>query len=259
MSDTASQAPIPAKTAIQRRNKGFFDRVVEESTEKPSAAEKIYVYESPVRLWHWVNALCILVLCVTGYLIGSPPPSVPGEASNSFLFGNIRFVHFAAGQALAVFFLLRIYWAFVGNGHSRQIFLPPFWSAKWWGEIAHEIKWYGFIEKTPKKYIGHNPLAQLAMFFLLVLPLTLQILTGFALYAEGQGMGTWWYGAFGWVFGLFGDNSFAVHTWHHLFMWVIVIFSIVHIYAAIREDIFSRQSLISTMISGWRYFKDDRE
>jgi Ni/Fe-hydrogenase 1 B-type cytochrome subunit len=28
---------------------------------------------------------------------------------------------------------------------------------------------------------------------------------------------------------------------------------------AVREDIMSRQSLVSTMISGWRYFKDDEE
>jgi Ni/Fe-hydrogenase 1 B-type cytochrome subunit len=28
---------------------------------------------------------------------------------------------------------------------------------------------------------------------------------------------------------------------------------------AIREDIMSRQSLISTMVSGWRMFKDDRD
>jgi Ni/Fe-hydrogenase 1 B-type cytochrome subunit len=97
------------------------------------------------------------------------------------------------------------------------------------------------------------------MFFMLVIPTILQILTGFALYAEGQGTDTWWYAAFGWVIGVFGNNSFAVHTYHHLFMWVIVVFSIVHIYAAIREDIFSRQSLISTMVSGWRYFKDDKE
>ncbi|MEM9842866.1 MAG: Ni/Fe-hydrogenase, b-type cytochrome subunit, partial [Pseudomonadota bacterium] len=159
----------------------------------------------------------------------------------------------------AVAFLGRIYWAFVGNSHSRQIFLPPLWSKKWWGEVLFELKWYGFIEREPKKYIGHNPLAQLAMFFLLVIPTVLQILTGFALYAEGQGTTTWWYTAFGWVFGFFGNNSFAVHTYHHLFMWVIIVFSVVHIYAAIREDIFSRQSLISTMVSGWRYFKDDKE
>jgi Ni/Fe-hydrogenase 1 B-type cytochrome subunit len=28
---------------------------------------------------------------------------------------------------------------------------------------------------------------------------------------------------------------------------------------AVREDIMSRQSLVSTMISGWRYFKDDKK
>jgi Ni/Fe-hydrogenase 1 B-type cytochrome subunit len=32
---------------------------------------------------------------------------------------------------------------------------------------------------------------------------------------------------------------------------------IVHIYVAIREDIMSRQSIVSTMISGTRTFKDD--
>lgn len=37
----------------------------------------------------------------------------------------------------------------------------------------------------------------------------------------------------------------------------ILIFMIVHIDVAIREDIMSRQSVVSTMISG-RPFKDDR-
>lgn len=41
-------------------------------------------------------------------------------------------------------------------------------------------------------------------------------------------------------------------------MWAIVVFMIIHIYAAIREDIMSRQSMVSTMISGHRTFKDDR-
>jgi Ni/Fe-hydrogenase 1 B-type cytochrome subunit len=31
----------------------------------------------------------------------------------------------------------------------------------------------------------------------------------------------------------------------------------IHVYVAIREDIMSRQSIISSMISGWRNFKDD--
>jgi Ni/Fe-hydrogenase 1 B-type cytochrome subunit len=39
-------------------------------------------------------------------------------------------------------------------------------------------------------------------------------------------------------------------------MWLIVIFAMAHIYAAIREDIKGRQSVVSTMISGFRTFKD---
>lgn len=245
--------------AGERPRRGFLSSVVAGSTEVQSPAAKIYVYESPLRIWHWINALCIVLLCITGYLIAKPPPTLPGEASEHFLLGNIRMVHFAAGQVLAIGFLGRIFWAFAGNHHARQIFLLPIWSLKWWGEVIHEIRWYSFMVRDPKKYIGHNPLAQIAMFFLFVLPMIFQILTGFALYAEGQGTESWWYEAFGWVFGLFNDNSFAVHTYHHLVMWVIVIFSIIHIYAAIREDIMSRQSLVSTMISGWRYFKDDHE
>lgn len=38
--------------------------------------------------------------------------------------------------------------------------------------------------------------------------------------------------------------------------WCLVIFAILHIYAAIREDIMGRTSLISTMVSGHRTFKD---
>jgi len=39
-------------------------------------------------------------------------------------------------------------------------------------------------------------------------------------------------------------------------MWVIVWFITVHIYIAVREDILSRQTTISTMLSGERQFRD---
>ena len=51
-------------------------------------------------------------------------------------------------------------------------------------------------------------------------------------------------------------DSQNMYTLHHMGMWVIVVFAIVHIYAAIREDIMGRQSVVSTMISGYRTFKD---
>lgn len=218
----------------------------------------VYVYEAPVRIWHWVNASAILVLCVTGYFIGSPPPSAgQHEAYDQFLFGYIRFAHFAAGMILTVGFLGRIYWAIFGNHHARQLFYLPVLNGYWWREIWFEIRWYLFLESEPKKYIGHNPLAQLAMFFFITLGTSFMIVTGMALYAEGAGQGSLYDDLFGWVIGLAG-NTQRLHTLHHLGMWWIVIFMIVHIYVAIREDIMSRQSIVSTMISGHRTFKDDR-
>ncbi|MCD2178663.1 Ni/Fe-hydrogenase, b-type cytochrome subunit [Rhizobium sp. C1] len=220
--------------------------------------KSVYVYEAPVRIWHWVNALAILTLALTGYFIGSPLPSQPGEASANFLMGYIRFTHFAAGQVLAIFLILRVYWAIVGNKHARQIFYVPFWSGRFWSEWLHEVKWYTFLARQPKKYVGHNPLAQFTMFFMVTLPLFFMVITGFALYSEGTGRDSWEYKLFGWVFSIF-PNSQDVHTLHHLGMWVILTFVMVHIYVAVREDIMSRQSIISSMISGERLFKDEED
>ncbi|HMT93964.1 Ni/Fe-hydrogenase, b-type cytochrome subunit [uncultured Thiothrix sp.] len=227
--------------------------------DTPAFQPAVYVYEAPLRIWHWINALAIVILAVTGYFIGSPLPTMSGEASDHFLMGYIRFAHFAAGYILLIGFLGRVYWAFVGNHHAREIFIPPFHKPEYWSGVLHEIRWYAFLEKEPRKYTGHNPLAILFMHFMFVWGLLFMIVTGFALYGEGAGLNSWQFALFSsWVIPLFGQ-SMDVHTWHHLGMWWILLFVMAHIYVAIREDIMSRQSLVSTMISGWRTFKDQRK
>ncbi|PWJ21851.1 Ni/Fe-hydrogenase, b-type cytochrome subunit [Jannaschia seohaensis] len=221
-------------------------------------ATSVYVYEVPVRLWHWINAAAILTLCVTGYLIGSPLPSIEmGEATHQFLFGYIRFAHFAAAMVMTVGFFGRIYWAFAGNSHARQMFYIPFWRKDWWEEVWFEARWYMFLDSEPRKYLGHNPLAQVAMFMFMTVGMTFMTVTGFALYAEGLGQGSWADMLFGPLIAWVG-NTMVLYQAHHLGMWFIVVFMMIHIYAAIREDIMSRQSMVSTMISGTRTFKDDR-
>jgi Ni/Fe-hydrogenase 1 B-type cytochrome subunit len=218
----------------------------------------VYVYEAPVRIWHWVNAFAILALGVTGYFIGSPLPTLSGEASDHFLMGYIRFTHFAAAYVLIIGFLFRVYWAFAGNRHARQIFLPPVYSAKWWGGVFYGIGWYLFLKKEPRKYVGHNPLATLGMHFGYIWITVFMMVTGLALYGEGEGMGSWQYDLFSsWVIPLLGQSQ-DVHTWHHMGLWAIVVFTMIHLYAAIREDIMSRQSMMASVTSGWRTFRDDR-
>lgn len=216
----------------------------------------IYVFEAPLRLWHWVNALCIVVLSVTGYLIANPLPSWgAGEASEHFLMGYLRYVHFATAYVFAVGFVGRIYWAFAGNHHAQQIFVLNVTRPEWWRNMLKQIRWYCFLDPKAPKFIGHNPFGQLSAFFGITLPSVVMIATGFALYGEGTGEGSWAHTVFGWVIPLLGGSQ-AVHTWHHVGMWVMIWYVIVHVYSAIREEIMSRQSFVSTMISGYRMYKD---
>jgi len=224
----------------------------------PARLKPVYVFEAPVRVWHWVHALSILVLAVTGYLIANPLPSIGGEASDHFLMGNIRYFHFVAAYVFSIAFAVRVYWAFVGNTHARELFILPVWRSKWWRDLWYEIKFYSFLTSDLHKEVGHNPLAQSAMFVFNVLVTLFMIVTGFALYGEGLGIDSWAYTLFGWVIPLIGDAE-AVHNWHAVGMWLMIMFVILHVYMAIRADIMSRQSSVSTIFGGWRYFKDDRE
>lgn len=220
----------------------------------PSDRSAIYAFEAPVRLWHWVNAACIVVLAATGYLIANPLPTIGGEASDHFLMGRIRLIHFVAGYCLAIGFAGRVYWAAVGNSVARQIFYLPLWRGGWWRDLICELRFYLFLTKECPEAPGHNPLARTAMLLFATVGNLFMICTGFAMYAEGLGRGSWADTLFGWVVPLIGDSE-RVHNLHNLGMWLILCFVIIHIYMAVRADIVSRQSSTSAIIGGYRMRK----
>ncbi|MDR2215608.1 MAG: Ni/Fe-hydrogenase, b-type cytochrome subunit [Nevskiaceae bacterium] len=253
MSAASTTQTLTAQELAQRRLASITG-VDASGVRRAQNIKAIYVYEVPVRIWHWINVAAILTLCITGYFIGKPPPTMPGEASANYLMGYIRFAHFASGYILAVGLLGRAYWALVGNHHARELFSVPIFQKAYWREALNMVRWYMFLIPKPNQYVGHNPLARLVMFSGFLLTATYMIITGLALYGEGAQMGSWQERMFGWVIVLFGTSQ-DLHTWHRLGMWAMVIFITVHVYAAIREDIMGRQSMVSTMISGHRTFK----
>jgi Ni/Fe-hydrogenase 1 B-type cytochrome subunit len=226
-------------------------------TKAAGGGHAVYVWEAPVRLWHWVMMFAMFVLIGTGFLIGVPPPTVGGEAYDTFWFGYIRFAHFAAGYIFAVFLVLRVYWAIVGNKYAREIFIVPFslLTAKFWKGLISDVLFYLYVKKEPGSYEGHNPLAAVAMFFMYLLGSVWMILSGFALYGEGTGMGSWQHTWFtSWLQPLVGDSQ-QLHTYHRLGMWYLIIFSMAHMYMVVRQDIFTKETIISTMVNGWRVQK----
>ncbi|MCH4093035.1 MAG: Ni/Fe-hydrogenase, b-type cytochrome subunit [Acetobacter peroxydans] len=219
---------------------------------------RIYVYEAPVRLWHWLTAASIVVLAITGYLIGSPPSTLSGEASSHFQMGWIRALHFMAAWIFTIGFAGRVIWGlFFGNAWSRELFWVPFWKAEYWKDLLSELMVYAFIRKHAKTTIGHNALARTALFFCFTLTGLFMIVSGFALYSDGTGIDSWEGRMFGWVMPWLGGNL-STHYLHHWGMWIIILFVMIHVYTVTREDITSRQSLISSMTNGYRVFRDDR-
>ena len=100
--------------------------ILDSRGEKAVARRTVYVYQAPVRLWHWLNAAAMTVLFVTGYLIASPPASLSGEASAHFQMGYIRFAHFAAGQVMAAAFLRPDLLGFRGQRPCQAALLRAF-------------------------------------------------------------------------------------------------------------------------------------
>ena len=52
---------------------------------------EVYVWELPVRIYHWLNALCIVILCITGFIIADPLAIMTEtEANFSYWFGTLH-------------------------------------------------------------------------------------------------------------------------------------------------------------------------
>ncbi len=215
---------------------------------------RVFVWELPVRFFHWVNALAITVLCVTGYMIGKPPAMMfGGEAYERYLFGWIRYIHFVSAYIFVFNFVFRIYWGFVGNKYANwKNFIPT--TRKYFQEMWEVLKIDIFQTKSGEHMaVGHNALAGF-IYFLTFIAFGAQVITGFGLYAAMSD--SWFAGLFTWVVPLFGADS-GVRNLHHLFMWFFILFTIVHVYLVFYHDYVEGRGEISSMGGGWKFIEED--
>ena len=230
----------------------------QESLSRGPRAEykQVYLWHWPIRAMHWIAAACVVTLIVTGFYIGGPYFMTSGSASEHFLMGRVRFVHFTAAGVLVATAILRVYWLFVGNKFERWKALFPV-SGKDWVNLWKVLRAYMFVkaDQAPH-YMGHNPIQQLSYTGIYVLA-TLQVLTGFYLYGLSNPGGlffTW----FGWVGALLGGAQVARFV-HHVMTWFWLIFLPIHVYLTIRADVLHKESRVSSIISGERYVRADVE
>jgi Ni/Fe-hydrogenase 1 B-type cytochrome subunit len=217
----------------------------------PRLTGRVYVWELPVRLTHWVNVLAIVILSFTGYYIGNPYIEVsPREPYGEFFMANMRFLHIVFGYIFVASLLIRTYWAFWGgNRWASWRALVPFFTEEGRGYMLESLRYYLFLRREPPTMMGHNALAGFT-YGIIVLLYFLQTFTGFALHGLGDPGGFWW-GATSWAFTIV--DAQAMRFIHHLIMWLLIGFAIHHVYSAFLVDAEEANGLMSSIFSGWKF------
>jgi Ni/Fe-hydrogenase 1 B-type cytochrome subunit len=216
---------------------------------------RIFVFQVPTRVFHWVNVLALFALIGTGIIIGNPPAIQTGtEASNNYWFGINRFIHFASAWVFTFNWFFRIFWSFIGGNRweNWRNFIP--YKKSQWAEIWEIIKLDVFmVRNVDHLSIGHNSLAGFS-YFLLFLLSCIMMITGFGLYSAMSE--SWFAGLFTWVIPLLGGDM-AVRFVHHSLMWLFVIFTFVHIYLVFYHDYIEGRGEISSIGGGWKFIEED--
>jgi Ni/Fe-hydrogenase 1 B-type cytochrome subunit len=211
--------------------------------------ERVYVWELPVRLTHWVLFFSIIVLSATGYYIGHPFIQAPGPAKDHFVMGTTIVIHNYAAIFFTLATLARIYWFFVGNRYARLSEFVPL-SKRRLRSLWNTFLYYSFIRHEPDDYPGHNALgaATYAIIFVVYL---LMIVTGFVLYAVNASLGAP-IRIFDHLASLFGGLTLA-RLLHHVGMWIILIFAVVHIYFVLLASLIEHAGTFDSIFSGYKF------
>ncbi|HET6461209.1 MAG TPA: Ni/Fe-hydrogenase, b-type cytochrome subunit [Syntrophales bacterium] len=210
----------------------------------------------PVKEWsaaiminHWVMAIAVLVLIVTGFYIASPFTIYSGETVNKFFMGNMRYVHILFGIILMFIFIWRLYLAFFSKFHAdwKDFFSWLDFDCTW-----KQIKFYLLIEKESPSHEDciYGPMQALAysglFFFIFAIVITGLILMGAGYHA---GFTAFFYKILKPVENMLGGLAIVRYV-HHILTWLFILFIVVHVYMAFWYDAVLKEGTVSSMISG---------
>jgi len=210
---------------------------------------RMRVWDRVVRNTHVLIALSIVVLSVTGFLIGHPVLVSPGPAGQRFITGTVKVVHFYAAIVFTLAVLSRILWMFVGKGHARWHEFLPFDRVRR-KRILPTLAFYLFLRRRPPTGLGHNPLAGMSYVAVFGLYLVI-IVTGVGLYAVDAAVGSP-VRPLTFVLPVFGGAEGA--RWvHHVVMWLLLGFVVHHVYSAVLTAIVERNGAIDSIVTGYKW------
>lgn len=221
--------------------------------------KRVYLWQLPVRIFHWTTVFSMIALIATGFIIADPPAiNAHTEPSNVYLMGYIRLIHFIAAFLVISVAVFRLYWAFAGNKFAKWDNFVPY-SKKGWKNIWYVLKVDVFLfpdkeHKLSNISVGHNHLAATS-YLVMAFIFMLQAVTGLALMSETS---SWFFPKmFHWVLA-FGGGDIPIRFYHHLFTWLFMAFIVIHVYLVLYHDYIEARGETSAMLSGYKFIRSER-
>ncbi|HET9914494.1 MAG TPA: cytochrome b/b6 domain-containing protein [Anaerolineales bacterium] len=183
----------------------------------PKQTERIYMYESYRRFWHWLQTTSIVILLFTGLIIHRP------DIFGAFSFRGVVTVHNVLAVILVVNALLSIFYH-VATDRLKEFIPHPY---GFFDDAIVQAKYYirgifkGEVhpfEKRPDSRM--NPIQKATYFGILNVLLPLQILTGMLMWGVQK-----WPAVANWFGGLP-----VLAPFHSLVAWTFATFIIGHVY-----------------------------
>jgi Ni/Fe-hydrogenase 1 B-type cytochrome subunit len=210
---------------------------------------RVYVWEAPVRITHWLIALAIAVLSVTGLYIGYPFVTVSGPAGESFVMGWMKVIHAYSAWVFIGAVVVRIIWMFTGNKYAHwDKFIPVHRSRRhgFWPTI----KFYLFALRKPPGFVGHNPVAG-ATYTLVFALYFAAIFTGLVMRGASAEVDSplRWFGSLAPLVG-----GLQIARWiHHVVMWLLLGFAVHHVYSGVLMSTIEANATMESIFSGYKF------
>ncbi len=209
-----------------------------------------YVFSPAIRIMHWLRALSIVLLVITGFYIAWPFLTPYGGTDN-LQQGWVRLVHLISGFVLVGITLARAYLYFFSRSDIERRSFRDVMSVNSWIVQLKSYLWMGKLHKAGV----YGPL-QYVTYLAVTLVIVFMCLSGLALHANvyHDGLGGMLYPFAEWFIGLMGGLA-PVREWHHIMTWVFIIFLVIHVYMAVWSGIRFKQNSVDAIVSGYDVHK----
>ena len=210
----------------------------------------VYVWQYPLRLFHWGLVLSIGVLSFTGYYIHNP--FIVGQTKTPFLMGWFRFVHESFGMLFIALFILRFYLFFGGDRWVRWRQMVPIRKEQW-KEMMEVSKFYAFMRPTPVSKVGHNAMAAFSYICIYAMVLV-EIITGLVMF-------NWLRQSpiltplVGWIPRVVNIQN--IRLIHFCLMFVFITFGIVHVHMCLIVSRAEKRGLFDSIFTGYKIIPVD--